>query len=102
LLTITDRAGEALDAVVASAPNASDRTGLRISRATTPDGQEGLALTLTDGPAPEDAVVESEHAPVFLEPEAADMLDDKVLDAEVQGDQVGFMLRDHRSDDGAI
>jgi iron-sulfur cluster assembly protein len=96
VLTITDRAAEALDTVVSSAPNTSDATGLRISRATGPDGEEGLALALTDGPAPEDAVVENDRVPVFLEPEAAVMLDDKVLDAEVQGDQVGFMLRDQQ------
>ncbi len=49
---------------------------------------------MTDGPAPDDAVVEAEGTPVFLESEAAEMLDDKVLDARVDGRQVGFMLRE--------
>jgi Fe-S cluster assembly iron-binding protein IscA len=102
VLTITDRAAEALDTVVSSAANTSDTTGLRIARATGPDGEEGLALSLTDGPAPEDAIVEGDRVPVFLEPEAAAMLDDKVLDAEVEGDHVGFMLRDQRDGDGAV
>jgi iron-sulfur cluster assembly protein len=95
VLTITDRAAEAIDAVVASAPNAQETTGLRISRATTPDGQEGLALALSDGPAPDDAVVEGDGARVYIDSAAATILDDKVLDAEVDGGQVGFMLRDH-------
>ncbi|MEA2248789.1 MAG: iron-sulfur cluster assembly protein [Solirubrobacteraceae bacterium] len=99
MLTITDRAAEAIDAVVASAPNAADTAGLRIARATAPDGQEGLALSLTDGPAPDDAVVEGGGAPVFVDAAAAPIVDDKVLDAEVDGDQVGFMLRDQQGDE---
>ena len=49
---------------------------------------------MTDAPEPDDAVVEAEGTPVFLDTEAAAMLDDKVLDATVEGDSVGFMLRD--------
>lgn len=98
MLTITDRAAEAIDAVVASTPNAPDTAGLRIARATAPDGQEGLALSLADGPAAEDAVVEGAGAPVFVDPEAAEILDDKVLDAQMDGEHVGFMLREQDGD----
>ena len=94
MLTITHEAAEAIDAVVHSAPNAPDSAGLRIARGVAPDGQQGLQLSVTDGPAPDDAVVEAEGTPVFLESEAAAMLDDKVLDARVDGAQVGFMLRE--------
>jgi len=31
---------------------------------------------------------------VFLDAEAAQLLDDKVLDARVDGGQIGFMLRE--------
>jgi iron-sulfur cluster assembly protein len=92
VLTITHEAAEAIDAVVHSAPNASDGAGLRIARGVAPDGQEGLELSVADHPAPDDAVVEAEGTPVFLESEAAAMLEDKVLDAKVEGEQVGFML----------
>jgi Fe-S cluster assembly iron-binding protein IscA len=91
-LTITHDAAAAIDAVVHSAPDAPDTAGLRIARGMSPDGQEGLALSVTDGPAPEDAVLEAEGTPVFLEREAAEMLDDKVLDARVQDGQIGFAL----------
>jgi iron-sulfur cluster assembly protein len=94
VLTITHEAAEAIDAVVHSAPNATDTAGLRIARAVASDGQEGLELSIADHPAPDDAVVEAEGTPVFLESEAAAMLDDKVLDARVDGEQVGFTLRD--------
>jgi iron-sulfur cluster assembly protein len=92
VLTITHEAAEAIDAVVHSAPDAPDTAGLRIARGVAPDGEEGLALSVTGGPEPEDAVVEAEGTPVFLDQEAAEMLDDKVLDARVEGGQVGFML----------
>ena len=98
MLTITHEAAEAIDAVVHSAPEAPDTAGLRIARAVTPDGQEGLELSVTDQPAPDDAVVEAEGTPVFLDSEAAELLDDKVLDAQVQGDQVGFTIRDQGGD----
>ena len=93
-LTITHEAAEAIDMVVHSAPSTPDSAGLRIARGTSPEGEEGLALSVSDGPAPDDAVVEAEGTPVFLDAEAAAMLDDKVLDARVEGDHVGFVLRD--------
>jgi hypothetical protein len=49
-------------------------------------------LAVVDGPEATDQVLE--HASVFLEPEAALLLDDKTLDADVVGDQVQFNLRD--------
>jgi Fe-S cluster assembly iron-binding protein IscA len=95
VLTITHEAAEAIDAVVHSAPDAPGTAGLRIARGMTPDGQPGLELSVSDRPEPDDAVVEAEGTPVFLESEAAELLDDKVLDAQIQGDRVGFMIRDH-------
>jgi len=94
VLTITHEAAEAIDAVVHSAPNADDSAGLRIARGVTPDGQQGLELSVTPGPAADDAVVDAEGTNVFLDAEAAQLLDDKVLDAKVEGEQVGFLLRE--------
>jgi iron-sulfur cluster assembly protein len=45
-------------------------------------------------PAEDDEVVEEQGARVFLEPEAASLLDDKVLDASVEQDQVAFTIAD--------
>jgi iron-sulfur cluster assembly protein len=101
VLTITHEAAEAIDAVVHSAPDAPHTAGLRIARGVTPDGQQGLELSVTDRPGPDDAVVEAEGTPVFLDSEAAELLDDKVLDAQVQGDQVGFMIREQDGDEPA-
>jgi Fe-S cluster assembly iron-binding protein IscA len=92
-LTITHQAAEAIDAVVHSAPEAPDTAGLRITRGVTSEGQEGLELAVADRPAPDDAVVEAEGTPVFLDSGAAALLDDMVLDAQVDGDRIGLTLR---------
>jgi iron-sulfur cluster assembly protein len=94
VLTITQDAAAAIEAVVDSAPTDSEQAGLRIARGVSPDGQPGLELSVADAPAADDAVVASEGTPVFLDAEAAQLLDDKVLDAKVEGGQVGFMLRE--------
>jgi iron-sulfur cluster assembly protein len=99
VLTFTHEAAEAIDAVVHSAPNAPDNAGLRIARGVAPGGEEGLELSVTNSPAPDDAVVEAEGTPVFLESEAAALLDDKILDARVEGNEVGFLLREQRSEE---
>jgi iron-sulfur cluster assembly protein len=61
-------------------PELPDGAGLRIASA-----EEAPNLTVAPAGTPEagDQVVESEGARVFLEPQAAEMLDDKVLDARV-------------------
>jgi Fe-S cluster assembly iron-binding protein IscA len=96
VLTITHEAAEAIDAVVHSAPVETETAGLRITRGVAPDGQPGLTLAVADAPESNDAIVEAENTPVFLDAEAAALLDDKVLDAQVEGGQVGFMLRDQQ------
>jgi iron-sulfur cluster assembly protein len=98
VLTFTHEAAEAIDAVVHSAPDAPDSAGLRIARGVAPDGQEGLQLSVAGQPEPDDAVVEAEGTPVFLDSDAAAMLDDKVLDARVEGEQVGFMLLEQQDE----
>ena len=66
--------------------------GLRI--AVRPEGEQRTAFELTIAaiPAEDDEVVEKHGAHVFLDPEAASYLEDKVLDARVEGNQVGFAL----------
>ncbi len=93
MLTITDEAAAAIDAVVHAEPNAAGTAGLRIARGLTAEGHQGLELSDTHQPAPDDAVVDADGTPVYLGSAVAEMLDDKVLDARREGDQVGFMLR---------
>ena len=51
-----------------------------------------LRLSLAERPEEGDQVVEG--GPVFIESEAASFLDDKLLDADVSGNEAQFSLRD--------
>lgn len=54
--------------------------------------QANFELSVVPLPAEDDEVIEEQGARVFLEPEAASLLDDKVLDASVEQDQVAFTI----------
>jgi len=84
MLTLTDKAADVIHDLT-TRPSMPATTGLRISPNTDADGAGGpaLAVYLAEGPAPQDQVVEVHEAKVFLEPQVAGQLDDKVLDAQV-------------------
>jgi iron-sulfur cluster assembly protein len=100
VLTLTQAAAEVVRSLVEQS-EAPDSGGLRI--AATDDPAEGveLELSLVGEPEALDATVEQEGATVYLDPEAAELLDDKLLDASVADDHVTFVLRDETSDGGA-
>ena len=63
---------------------AAGGTGLRIvSSAPEPEDPSALQVTAAAGPGENDQVIEATGARVFLEPQAAAYLDDKVLDAQL-------------------
>src|SRR5258708_12620460 len=69
---------------VTSTPQTPDETGLRIvSSASEPEDPGALRVTAAAGPGENDQVIEAAGARVFLEPQAAAYLDDKVLDAQL-------------------
>src|ERR1700722_15192219 len=83
MLVLTEAAAEAVKSVT-STPQTPDGTGLRIvSSAPQPEDPGALRLAAAAGPDENDQVIEAAGARVFLEPQAAAYLDDKVLDAEV-------------------
>lgn len=87
MLTLTESATEVVKALTSS-PTAPEGSGLRIySAAGAPTGPQELQLSAVPGPAENDHVLDASGAHVFLEPQAAAYLEDKVLDAEV--DQAG-------------
>jgi Fe-S cluster assembly iron-binding protein IscA len=94
MLTLTPNAEEAVRRLVSNSPISDDVGGLRIAPGEpTPDGVP-LELTIVGSPEPEDQDAGAPDAHVYLEPTAAEALDDKVLDAEVEGDNIGFTLLD--------
>lgn len=76
----------------------SEGGGLRISAEPVDDESIRLDLTIADNPEPGDALVEGEGASVFVEHTAAIVLDDKVLDATVEGDRVSFQISEQSLD----
>jgi iron-sulfur cluster assembly protein len=93
LLALTDNAVEAVKNIVSSSDDASDTSGLRVV-AERAGMQANLQLSVVPLPAEDDEVIEEQGVRVFLEQEAASLLDDKVLDATVEQNQVAFTIAD--------
>ena len=83
MLVMTMAAAEVVKSVT-STPQTPDETGLRIvSSVSEPEDPGALQVTAAAGPGENDQVIEAAGARVFLEPQAAAYLDDKVLDAQL-------------------
>jgi iron-sulfur cluster assembly protein len=93
MLNVTDAAAEIIHIIVDQA--APGESGLRISPQIQPEGETVFAIATSQGPTAEDLVVEARDgdARIYLEPAAALLLDDQILDASVseQG-EVAFIL----------
>jgi Fe-S cluster assembly iron-binding protein IscA len=91
VLTLTENANNVVKSIVEQAGQSS-QAGLRISQ-DAPDSP-ALHVMPTEAPQPGDQVVEAEAgARVFLEENAAETLDDKILDAQVdEGGGVQFTI----------
>jgi iron-sulfur cluster assembly protein len=97
MLTLTPNAEQAVRQIVANTPISEDTGGLRIAPGEpTPEGVP-LELTIVGSPEPEDEDAGTPEVHVYLEPTAAEALEDKVLDAEVEGNNIGFALLDSSS-----
>jgi iron-sulfur cluster assembly protein len=93
VLTLTQTAAEVVRTLVEQSP-APDSGGLRIAAGEETGEGVGLELSLVVEPEPADERVEQEGATVFLDPDAAAMLADKLLDAQVAEDHVTFTVRE--------
>jgi len=90
VLSLTENACDVVKTITAQSTQ-TDGAGLRIS----PQDSDPSALTVAPAEAPQtgDKVVERAGARVFVEENAAEVLDDKVLDAQVdQSGGVQFAL----------
>lgn len=90
MLVLTDNATSVIRAL-ADRPELPDASGLRI--ASTQEDAGALTITTVGTPEAGDQVLEDEGARVFLEPSAALVLEDKILDATVNEEgRVQFLL----------
>jgi iron-sulfur cluster assembly protein len=93
LLALTDNAVEAVKNIISSSDEPSEMSGLRMV-AELAGTRANFNLSVVPLPAEDDQVIEEQGARVFLEPEAASLLDDKVLDASIEQDHVAFTIAD--------
>jgi iron-sulfur cluster assembly protein len=92
MLTMTDSAAEAVRHISESS-GLEPHPGLRISAGAQTAQGTPLEIGLAAEAGPSDATVEEGGARLYVEEVVAPALDDKVLDASVEGDQVRFELR---------
>ena len=92
MLALTDQATEVIRTMVAGNQDAPAEAGLRID--VGEQSEEGVDLDLQFVPGPEegDDTISQQGVNVHLSPEAASLLDDKVLDAHEHDDHVHFEI----------
>jgi Fe-S cluster assembly iron-binding protein IscA len=93
VLAITDTAADAIRGIVA-APGLPESAGLRIALQGDSSQDAALEVTVAEVPDESDQVVDEAGARVFVEEQVVEMLDDKLLDAQIDGTRVGFTLMD--------
>jgi Fe-S cluster assembly iron-binding protein IscA len=93
MLAVTEAAADAISALTAQ-EGVQGEGGLRFAMRAMDDSQAALALSVAPAPAAGDQVITSEDgAQVFLEPEAAEFLSDKLLDVEQDAEgQLNFAV----------
>jgi iron-sulfur cluster assembly protein len=93
VLAITEDAATAIDSIVTSS-GLPEGAGLRITQEMNVqsggEARTDLRLSVVEAAEEGDEVLEDVR--IFLDPEAAEFLDDKLLDADVDGDDVRFSL----------
>lgn len=93
MLAVTEAAADAISALTAQ-EGVQQQGGLRFEMRALENSQTALALSVAPAPADGDEVVTAqEGAMVFLEPEAAQFLSDKVLDVQQDAEgQLSFAV----------
>jgi iron-sulfur cluster assembly protein len=93
MLAITEDAAAAIEGIVSSSGLPAG-AGLRITQEVNTEAEgeprTDLRLSLVESAEEGDQVLEGTQ--IFLEPQAAEFLDNKLLDADVEGEDVRFSL----------
>jgi iron-sulfur cluster assembly protein len=96
MLAVTDVAADAINDLTSNTDDREQHSGgLRFSVDSEDTDNPTLNASVAAQPAPGDQVVTADSgAQVFLEPEAAKLLNDKVLDVQEVDGQPSFAIRD--------
>ncbi len=87
MLAITPQASEAIRGILA-AQQGPEESVFRIS----PQPDAGPVVSIADAAEPDDQIVSGDQVEVCVEPTAAEILDDKQLDATVTDGSVNFSI----------
>jgi iron-sulfur cluster assembly protein len=95
MLAVTEAAADAISALTAQ-EGVQQQGGLRFAMRSLDDSQTALALSVAPAPTEGDEVVTADDgAQIFLEPQAAEFLSDKVLDVQQDAEgQLSFAVMD--------
>lgn len=91
MLIITDQAVEAIRTLVAPDDNAAR---ISLTDPSTNGHGPGVTVEPVEGPDIDDAVIETDGLQLYVEAQALDLLEDKVLDAEDDGRTIRFSVHD--------
>ena len=96
MLEITSSAAEAIRGLTSAIPHAA---GIRLAARPGPSMNgsgptHGFEAQPAAAPDESDAVLRGDEADVFIDPALVPHLDDKVLDAELDGPSTTFVLRE--------
>ncbi len=92
MLTLTPAAATAVDMVLHQ-PGVPDGASVRLARATDGDGEPAIAISVVSGPEPDDQPIDAAgESELLVAGDVAELLDDRVLDAEFRDEDVAFMI----------
>jgi Fe-S cluster assembly iron-binding protein IscA len=97
MLALTQQATDVIRGIVDAEEDAPAGAGLRIAAADSTEDSVDLDLSFVAGPEEGDDAVEENGVRVYLDAEAAALLDDKVLDAHEHDDHVHLELGERSS-----
>ena len=99
LLALTPNAAEAVHMIVQNS-ELPETAGLRLQAQAERGNGSGpttlLVLDVVPAPEPDDTVVDG--APLYVDPDATELVDDQVLDVEVGGEDVQFSIHPQSPD----
>jgi len=93
MLALTPAATAAVSALLENS-ELPDSAGLRLQPGLDADGHNAIGITIALEPtAGDDLVSAGDGNDLFLAPGVAELLDDQVLDAEIEEEDVAFIIR---------
>lgn len=93
MLAVTPAAAAAVASLLEN-PEIPDGATLRLQRGVDAAGEAAIGIAIVSEPDPDDEAVPAlDDRDVFLAHDVAGLLDDQVLDAEIEEQQVSFTLR---------